>query len=509
MSKERLFGARWKVVGNLREGGQGWVYRVIDTTGEFGGEYALKRLKNKDRIGRFRTEIEVLRRLNDPRIIKLIDAGAREDEKEPYLVMPIAKNGDLSDRLSLYAGQIESVVQVALQIAQALDHAHKAGVIHRDIKPGNILFPELSHDVLVADFGISFDLQAAERNTADGEVVGPRTFIAPELTEFGNTEVTPAADVYSLGQLAFYMLTGGRWVSQTSVLDARYDDVFSKGERYRLLRVLLSKMIAPLSRRYSTMGLVIRDLEQITVWEQRQTGRLLDADALKATATLQRRTTERRQSKARFDEIRNTEIELIDSVVAGVTNMLFETLGREAELLNAGGELEATAELNQPGGRQQIKIDTGNDSLFEERNVVSLTIRIPEERRRFASLRLLICNEVFHTRPVTHDNYLGPAGNPSLAVVPMYSEPSSSLPNAANEIGYVFGRARKFGARGPVPITSAPPRYGRLFGYSYTEGNMAVVRFNAADWPAATDDILDMVSEVFSRMMRHIAQEQR
>jgi serine/threonine protein kinase len=75
--------------------------------------------------------------------------------------------------------------------------------------------------VWLADFGLSFD-STAERNTIDGEVVGPRFFTAPELDEGGAIDVTPAADVYSLGQLIFYMLTGGKRIARENVLDSRY-----------------------------------------------------------------------------------------------------------------------------------------------------------------------------------------------------------------------------------------------------------------------------------------------
>src|SRR5438132_2832703 len=109
------------------------------------------------------------------------------------LVMPIARHGDLDARLDIYTGHIDSIIEVAKQIAGALVHAHVAKVVHRDVKPGNILFPEVGHKVWVADFGLSLD-QTAERNTLDGEVVGPRFFIAPELDEGGAVNVTPAAD---------------------------------------------------------------------------------------------------------------------------------------------------------------------------------------------------------------------------------------------------------------------------------------------------------------------------
>jgi len=98
--------------------------------GEFKSCYALKRLKRQDRVPRFRKEVEILRRLDHDHIIKLVDAQVREDGSDDtnYLVMPLAAHGDLNARLSLYTDQLESTVQVALQIARALKHAHDAGV---------------------------------------------------------------------------------------------------------------------------------------------------------------------------------------------------------------------------------------------------------------------------------------------------------------------------------------------------------------------------------------------
>jgi serine/threonine protein kinase len=150
----KIYGGRWRFLRSLGEGGQSWVYIVEDTTGEFEGVFALKRLKRQDRVARFRNEVEILRRLNDDHIIKLVDAQDREDGSDDtnYLVMPVAAHGDLNARLSLYKDQLESVVQVVLQIAHALKRAHDARVVHRDIKPGNILFPDVGRDVWVSDF---------------------------------------------------------------------------------------------------------------------------------------------------------------------------------------------------------------------------------------------------------------------------------------------------------------------------------------------------------------------
>jgi serine/threonine protein kinase len=296
----KIYGKRWVVKKSLNEGGQSVVFVVEDETGKLPGEYALKRLKRKDRVARFRNEVAILQRMDDRNIIKLVDAQVQEDgsDDDSFLVMPVAEHGDLDRRLALYKDQIESVVQVALQIARALKHAHDKNVVHRDVKPGNILFPNVGHDVLVSNFGLSFDLAAEERHTPDGEVVGPRLFIAPELTEYGQHVVKPSSDVYSLGQVIYYMLTGGRWVSGLNVHDPRYNQFFNKGRRHGLLRLLLGRMITERENRYADMASVIAELEEIDNWEKNAAGSLLDEHGQQATGRIQQRITDALQQKS-------------------------------------------------------------------------------------------------------------------------------------------------------------------------------------------------------------------
>lgn len=511
MSKGKLYGGRWKVIGNLKEGGQSWVYRVTDAEGKLEGEFALKRLKNKGRAARFRNEVDILRRLQDPHIVKLVDAQIQDDgsDEESFLVMPIATNGDLDDRLPLYTDQIESVVKVALQIARALDHSHKAGVIHRDIKPGNLLFPTAGHDVLVSDFGISLDLGATERNTPDGEIVGPRVFIAPELTEFGAAHnVTPAADVYSLGQAIFYMLSGGRWVSQLNVLDSRYDALFSKGERHRLLRLLLAKMIIQLDRRYTEVGRVISDLQNIEEWEQSAVKSLLDPQALASTARLQQRVSTELQQQANAKAVRQTELELSNEVLQSIRDWLAQQMQGQTAPLTAGDLLVAVVEVNEPASRQQLKVDTGNNTLLEESDVVSLSIRIKGDPKwTVHSLRMHLCRELNFNRRYEDPYYLGQPGNPMLAVLPMYEERSDrSAPGLAAERGYFLGQHRRYGASNPIPIMGGMNYHRQMVSRNYHDGSIAITRFNASDWPSVREEILKMLGEVLSRMVRYVEQ---
>ena len=499
----KIYGARWRVKKSLKEGGQSHVFVVEDLKGEHEGLFALKRLKRNDRVARFRREVDILRRLDDTNIIKLIDAQVQEDgsEDDSYLVMPIAEQGDLDDRISLYKDQLESVVQVALQIARALKHAHDAKVVHRDVKPGNILFPKVGHDVWVSDFGLSYDLEAQERHTPDGEVVGPRLFIAPELTEYGQHDVKPSADVYSLGQVIFYMLTGGRWVSALNVHDQKYNQFFDKGRRHRLLRLLLGRMITPQESRYADMVPVIAELEDIANWEKNAAESLLDEHGEQATDRIQQRITEALQQKADNEAVRNKERDLLNSVSESTTEWLAEVMEAQKVKLEAGGALAVAVYARE--NHHQLILDTRNDTTLQEAERVSLVIRpMTDKGYRGHFFHLYVCFEINHTLPFEHPHYLGKPGNPMLAVLPVF-ESRWDAPNAPEitEGGYFFGEARKHGVRN-VPITSARPYHRQMTNPQYIEGSMAITRFDAADWPAARSTITEVLKEVYNRMLR-------
>lgn len=145
---------------------------------------------------RFRREIEATKKLNHASIIKLIDHSALDDgagSDRQFLVMPIANGGDLTrrDRLSSFEGSLDSVVQVAKQVAAALSVAHANGIIHREVKPANILFTGMGPEIWLTDFGICL-IREEPRITEPPEAVGPRSFMAPELEDGGQLAVIAA-----------------------------------------------------------------------------------------------------------------------------------------------------------------------------------------------------------------------------------------------------------------------------------------------------------------------------
>src|SRR6188508_2572588 len=152
---------------------------------------------------RFLREARLAARLSHPNIVQIYDAG--EDHGDPYIVMECVEGRSLADELES-SGALDParVVDLGVQVCAGLEHAHAAGLVHRDIKPGNLLLGERD-TVKIADFGIA---RAAEttRLTQMGSVLGTAAYLSPEQAL--GEEVTAAADVYSLGCVLFECLTG-------------------------------------------------------------------------------------------------------------------------------------------------------------------------------------------------------------------------------------------------------------------------------------------------------------
>ncbi|MDF0522705.1 serine/threonine-protein kinase [Bradyrhizobium yuanmingense] len=260
---------KWEIVEGISEGGQAHVYRVRDRTGVEQGIFALKRLKNGDRIDRFRNEVEAVAALKHPNVVPLIDKSALHDpvgkKDRRYLVMPLAEGGSLDDA-ARFKGDVRRTLGVALRIAAGLAaaHTHTPRIIHRDVKPGNVLFPKKdTDDVWVSDFGICLIDDDRPRQTEDGERAGPAMFMAPELEGGGRLDVGPEADVYSLGKVIFFMLSGGTILPREQLNESPYREVL-QGDGLGRLNALLSRMIRRDPKtRIQTMAEVIEHLDSI------------------------------------------------------------------------------------------------------------------------------------------------------------------------------------------------------------------------------------------------------
>lgn len=203
---DKLFGNRWKNIEPLGEGGQGYLFKVEDTA-DGGKVYVLKRLKNKKRIERFKDEIEAIKLLDHPNIIKLVDFDLENDK--PFFVIQYCEGGELTfERLKNFT-PVEKLT-LFLEICKAIGHAHEKGIVHRDIKPQNILFlDDINPIPIITDFGICFNTEEGlERLTETIEQAGSRYYMPPELADGRANDVTFKSDVYCLGKLLYWMFAG-------------------------------------------------------------------------------------------------------------------------------------------------------------------------------------------------------------------------------------------------------------------------------------------------------------
>lgn len=204
LSPGHVIDQRYRVVGLVGRGGMAEVFRATDTV--TAGAVALKVLRAHEpgHADRFRAEADALARLDHPGLVRLRAAGTHDGA--PYLVLDLADGPSLADRLAAGPLGLERGIAVGTQVADALAHAHRLGVVHRDVKPSNIL--GVGGDRwCVADFGIA--CVAGEPSlTATGLVVGSPPYVAPEQVE--GRPAGPAADVYALGLVVIECLTGDR-----------------------------------------------------------------------------------------------------------------------------------------------------------------------------------------------------------------------------------------------------------------------------------------------------------
>lgn len=193
----------WKRIRSLGEGGQGrtFVVRRADSTDE--QTYVLKVLKNRNRKERFELEGAALAGLSHPNVVKLIEYHGEDDEF--FLVTEFCEAGDL-ESLDLCRMPLRDRLLMFRQVCDGVAAAHRVGLLHRDLKPKNILVRK-DGSLAVGDFGLCLDLNSdAERLTQTGEAVGPRDFIAPELEGDRADDLGPSCDCYSLGKLLYYFL---------------------------------------------------------------------------------------------------------------------------------------------------------------------------------------------------------------------------------------------------------------------------------------------------------------
>jgi predicted Ser/Thr protein kinase len=196
---------KYRIVGPLGRGGMGTVYKAIDET--LDREVAIKvlnpELADTDIMKRFRTEATTLAKLNHPEIATIYELF--RSDTDLLMVMEFVR-GESLDKLSERSGALQPNRAAALidRVLSALEHAHRAGIVHRDMKPANVMVTEHG-GVKIMDFGIA-RVRGAEHLTNDGFMMGTPAYMPPEQV-LGH-EVDGRADLYSVGVMFYRLLTG-------------------------------------------------------------------------------------------------------------------------------------------------------------------------------------------------------------------------------------------------------------------------------------------------------------
>jgi serine/threonine-protein kinase len=197
---------RYQLEQLVGQGGMAVVYRAVDSV--LGRTVAVKVIRqayteDPHFLERFLQEARLVANLDHPNILPLYDFG--EQDGRPYLVMPYLPGGSVAEQMAALPQPLPLVAAWTMQLAGALDAAHARGVLHRDVKPGNVLVTKDGRLVL-GDFGIARLTEATTRLTATGMVVGTPIYMAPELAR--GADASPASDRYALAVMVYEMLAG-------------------------------------------------------------------------------------------------------------------------------------------------------------------------------------------------------------------------------------------------------------------------------------------------------------
>ena len=504
-AKKLIYGNRWETGAQIGNGGQGTVFHCLDTTGVVKGKLALKSPKRPKKNNRFRQEILAVKKLDHPNIVKIIDHSDLDKFGEPgnipYLVMPYAEGGDLSGKIykKYFANDIDKTIIAMKDISVGLAAAHAGNIIHRDIKPGNILFTS-DVKVVIGDFGICF-IREEERITKDDEVVGPRHFIAPELEGGRILDVTNAADVYSLGKVAYYMISGGVVLPREALHENGNYKVFNQSERHELLGILLGEMICQPEVRIQEMSKVIERLEMIEKWGVKKRSLGLNDTGLSLVLNLQKRAEDTANAMAKANQQKTAEHNRRMAKQKSFGEWLLGIFEDAALTIQNTGRLKAKSDLATIPNPFAVQI---GQVVYGSKGGAQLTI--PTEGNITHIFQIHLCDDRDEIgNPISDDN-------PRLALIPFYWKKSNISPHLPLIMGYISQPNLVGKLQGKVGILSKtadgniPLTFRRVVALSrsFKQTSSLAHQFSWTDWPEQIDLIKAFVDEAMNTFLQLI-----
>jgi eukaryotic-like serine/threonine-protein kinase len=260
---------KYDIIGELGRGGFGVVYKARDLSLE--RIVALKVLHpqltvDAQFLARFRREAQTLARINHPNVVTIHEIG--EVEGKVYIAMEFLPGGSLADRLKDGPLSFEEALKVTREVGAGLAAGHEEDLVHRDVKPGNILFNKRG-EAVIADFGLAKAMQASSMTVASsyGGGVGTPYYRPPELWN-GTPPPNPATDIYSSACVFYEMLTGQILFDGESLMTVLTkhstgpEFIYNPSISQSILAVLIKALTKDPSKRYQEMEEFIKALVQ-------------------------------------------------------------------------------------------------------------------------------------------------------------------------------------------------------------------------------------------------------
>ena len=334
---------RYEILEILGEGGMAFVYKARDTQLE--RFVAIKTLKpnyvNQNTfVERFRREAQTAANLNHPNIVQIFDWGIDE---EPYFVMEYIEGNTLTSIISKNRTiSLSDILFIGSQVSSGLHAAHMKGLVHRDIKPGNIMITP-DGKVKVTDFGI-VSLQNEESDiTKTGSILGTASYISPEQAQ--GKPVSIESDLYSLGTVLYELIAGRPPFSGDSPIATATKHLTDKPEKLSTFRRDLPKGVE---------NAVMKLLEKATY------DRYRSAEDLRATLIQQRKNLQAEQTRENLVDLTNPKIKLRFTLPALLISIALVagtiwTLGRVFDGLPADGGAPTVVEIPDLTGSEQAQ----------------------------------------------------------------------------------------------------------------------------------------------------------